>query len=90
VPGVKGDDRAYVIRRGVIRAEGPAPQSASELAALEAKALDAPGARSQRQTQTVPGHEVDEVLLVAGWFRKYAKELERTTPLSERPAARSA
>lgn len=90
VPGVKGDDRAYVIRRGVVRAEGPAPQNASELAALEAKAMDVPGARSQRQAQTVPGHEVDEVLLVAGWFRKHAKELERTTPLSERPAARSA
>jgi hypothetical protein len=26
----------------------------------------------------VPGHEVDEVLLVAAWFRKHPKELGRT------------
>ena len=90
VPGVKGEDRAYVIRRGVVRAEGPAPRSAAEHAALEAKALEAPGGRTRVQAQTVPGHEVDEVLLVAGWFRKHAKELERTTPLPAVPAARSA
>jgi excinuclease ABC subunit C len=90
VPGVKGDDRAYVIRRGVVRAEGPAPRSPAEQAALEAKALETPGARSRNRAQTVPGHEVDEVLLVAGWFRKYAKELERTVPLDAALAARSA
>lgn len=90
VPGVKGDDRAYVIRRGVVRAEGPAPQSPAELAALEAKAGDPSTRLGRTAKHTVPGHEVDEVILVAGWFRKHAKELERTTPLGEPAAARIA
>ncbi len=30
---------------------------------------------------TVPGHEVDEVLLVAAWFKRHPGELERTVPL---------
>jgi len=87
VPGEKGDDRAYVIRRGCIRAEGPAPRSAAEHAALEARALES-GSNSRRP-QTVPGHEVDEVLLIAGWFRKFPKELERTVSLAA-PKDRSA
>jgi excinuclease ABC subunit C len=90
VPGVKGEDRAYVIRRGVVRAEGPAPQTAAERAALEAKAGEGIARAGRTAKHTVPGHEVDEVLLVAGWFRKHAKELERTTPLEAPAAARSA
>jgi excinuclease ABC subunit C len=31
---------------------------------------------------TVPGHEVDEVLLVAAWFKRHPGELERTVPLT--------
>jgi hypothetical protein len=31
---------------------------------------------------TVPGHEVDEVLLVAAWFKRHPGELERTVPLN--------
>lgn len=90
VPGVKGDDRAYVIRRGVVRAEGPAPQSPAALAALEAKAGDPSTRLGRTAKHTVPGHEVDEVILVAGWFRKHAKELERTTPLGAGTAASDA
>lgn len=90
VPGVKGEDRAYVIRRGVVRAEGPAPQDASELAALEAKAGDVSTRLGRTAKHTVPGHEVDEVILVAGWFRKFPKELERTRALPERASARTA
>jgi excinuclease ABC subunit C len=76
VPGVKGEDRAYVIRRGVVRAEGPAPRTIAERKALEVGALEA--SNGARRPQTVPGHEVDEVLLVAGWFRKFPKQLDHT------------
>ena len=87
-PSVNGEDRAYVIRRGVVRAEGPAPRSSAERAALEARALvDGNGAR---RPQTVPGHEVDEVLLVAGWFRKFPLEMTRTVGASLDAANRSA
>lgn len=79
-PGVKGEDRAYVIRRGCVRAEGPA----AERHALEARVRDA--SRGARRPQTVPGHEVDEVLLVAGWFRKFPKQLEHTIALTAEPS----
>lgn len=88
VPGAKGDDRAYVIRRGIVRAEGPAPRTVVERAALEARALE--GSGGARRPQTVPGHEVDEVLLVAGWFRKHPKEMERALGSAPQATDRSA
>lgn len=80
VPGVKGDDRAYVIRRGVVRAEAPAPKTPAERTAFERR-LRETFAESTGRRQTVPGHEVDEVLLVAGWFRKHPQELKQTAAL---------
>lgn len=87
VPGVDGDDRAYVLRRGCVRAEVPAPGSAAGRALL-AKHLEDLSSSRATQPKTVPGHEVDEVLLVAGWFRKFPEELRRTVPI-DGPAARS-
>lgn len=89
VNGEKDDARAYVIRRGVVRLEAPAPRTAAERAALAAHTAELLGADS-RPKQTVPGHEVDEVLLIAGWFRKFPKELERTDALAARTEERSA
>lgn len=89
IPGVNGDDRVYVVRRGCVRFEAPAPRTAVERRALDARIADELEAGS-RGPRTVPGHEVDEVLLVAGWFRKFSKELERTAPFSAVPEVRSA
>ena len=86
VPSASGEDRAYVIRRGRVRADLPAPSTAAAR-----RQFDADVARIlaplERTASVVPGHEVDEVLLVAGWFRKHAKELERTAALSLPEAA---
>jgi hypothetical protein len=63
-----------------VLADMPVPSTDAERAQLDthiAAALNS----GKRGPQTVPGREVDEVLLVAGWFRKYPKELARTTPL---------
>ena len=76
---IHGEGRTYVIRRGRVRAEVPTPRSAAERRTLEGRVADL--LRSSEHA-TVPGHEVDEVLLLAGWFRKYPKELERTAPLA--------
>lgn len=89
VPGVKGEDRTYVIRRGVVRAELATPTDAQGRAQLAARVAEVLGATS-RTGQTVPGHEVDEVLLVAGWFRKFPKEMERTVLFEATPAERIA
>ena len=82
IPGPKGDDRVYVIRRGCVLAESAVPQSPAEHETLAKHVASAMNPTS-RGPQTVPGREVDEVLLVAGWFRKYPKELARTIALTE-------
>ena len=77
LPGAEGEDRAYVVRRGRIRADLPAPKTAAERRALDATVADIL-APIERAPATVPGHEVDEVLLVAAWFKKFPAELKRT------------
>ena len=89
VPDARGDDRVYAIRRGCVRAEAPAPTTPIERAAWDARVAELFGS-GVRGPRTVPGHEVDEVILVAGWFRKYPKELDRTVALATAAPARSA
>lgn len=76
VPDPNGDDRAYVVRRGRVRAEFPAPKTAAERRAFDARVAELL-APAERSSATVPGHEVDEVLLVAAWFSRHPKELKR-------------
>lgn len=89
VPGDRGDDRAYVIRRGRVRHEAPAPSTPKERALFESSVADvfAPVAR---ETGAVPAHEIDELLLLASWFRKFPGELERTAPPNVGTLTRSA
>jgi excinuclease ABC subunit C len=89
VPGHGGDDRSYVIRRGRVRAELPAPQSADEHNALAVRAAEL-FAPSELRSTTVPAHEVDELMLLSSWFRKFPRELDRTVPAAEFPRARTA
>jgi len=83
------DSRTYVVRRGRVRHEAPTPGTAAERRALDSRVAEIL-APVERAPATVPGHEVDEVLLVAAWFRKHPKELKRTTPLVGAEAARIA
>jgi excinuclease ABC subunit C len=88
VPGHAGDDRVYVIRRGRVRGEMAAPRRARErtrLAALVQEVFGAP----ERDTARVPTHEVDELMLLSSWFRRFPAELERTEPVPD-AALRSA
>ncbi len=87
VPGHGGNDLAYVIRRGRVRAELPAPQNADEHAALASRAAEI-FAPSALKSTTVPAHEVDELMLLSSWFRKFPAELTRTVPAAEFPVAR--
>jgi excinuclease ABC subunit C len=91
VPGATEEEgRAYVIRRGRVREEGPPPQTAAERRALAERVTEIL-APAERTPATVPGHEVDEVLLVASWFRRNPGELARTAPFDgTRANARSA
>lgn len=89
VPGWGDDDRVYIVRRGRVRAELPAPRTAAEQQALAARAAEI-FAPPERAALTVPAHEVDELLLLSSWFRKFPEQLERTDPVTAFPSARSA
>jgi excinuclease ABC subunit C len=77
VPGVEGDDRVYLIRRGRVRAECPAPRSARERTRLGWLERDVFGFVERASTQ-VATHEIDELLLLSSWFRRFPDELTRT------------
>jgi excinuclease ABC subunit C len=79
VPGHGADDRFYLVRRGVVRDEQPAPRSTTDWMRLQERVREvfvdpgsAPGA--------VPAHEVDELLLVTSWFATRPEELDATVP----------
>jgi excinuclease ABC subunit C len=77
VPGHEGEDRVYVIRRGRVRAECAAPRRAREKTALRRLVEGIFGA-TEPPSAGVPNHEVDELLLLSSWFRRFPDELERT------------
>ncbi len=74
--GADGAEWVYLIRRGTVRAEVPAPKSAAARKALEQLASriyegpDMTGA-------DIPTHDLDEFYLVASWFRRRPAERER-------------
>jgi excinuclease UvrABC nuclease subunit len=79
VRGVDGISRVYLIRRGTVRAELPAPGTAEASAALEALAR-----RLYLQPDPtggdVPAHDLEQFYVVASWFRRRPSELANTTP----------
>jgi excinuclease ABC subunit C len=77
VPGHDGADRVYVIRRGAVRAEFPAPATPDERTALDRRVC---GILSRSDAWTASGRTalVAEVLLVARWFRLRPHELDAT------------
>ena len=78
VPGHEGDNRVYLIRRGHVRAEMPVPAGMPEAAQLLEK-IDEVYTPAERVTGQIPTHEIDELLLLSSWFRRFPEELERTS-----------
>jgi excinuclease ABC subunit C len=81
-PGMFGDDRAYLIRHGVVRATYPYPTTPLELVAYRAVVRE-----ELNQPAPAPGplpfQQLDEILLVMGWFRRHPEAFRRTTPLEQ-------
>ena len=81
-PGDLGDDRVYVLRRGVVRAAFPYPATP-----IEHEAFRAVVAEEARQPPPPPGplplESIDEVLLMMAWFRAHPDALRRTTPYEQ-------
>jgi excinuclease ABC subunit C len=86
VPGHEGDDRVYLIRRGHVRAELPIPTTPGEAAVLLDR-IDEVYTPVERVTGQIPTHEIDELLLLSSWFRRFPEELERTSAAQVAPVA---
>ena len=78
VPGHEGDDRVYLIRRGRVRAEASLPKTSGEAASLLGL-IDSVYSPAEPLTGQIPTHEIDELLLLSSWFRRFPSELERTS-----------
>jgi excinuclease ABC subunit C len=79
VPGHDGEDRVYLIRRGRVRDEMTVPRRSRDRARLHERAaavFDPP----EHGGAAVPAHEVDELLMLSSWFRRFPEELARTVP----------
>jgi len=96
VPGFGGEDRVYLIRRGRVRAEDIPPQADRDHRRM-AHLTEAVYGTAERDTAQIPTHEIDELLLLSSWFRRFPAELARTvrakdaglSPVTE-PIARAA
>jgi excinuclease ABC subunit C len=76
VPGFEGDDRVYLIRRGTVRAEAPAPRETQGRLALQ-RLIDHVYQPGEPAEGAIRVHEIDEILLLSAWFRRYPEERAR-------------
>lgn len=81
-PGAFGDDRAYLIRRGTVRACFPYPTTPIEREAFRGVVRDEL-AQPAAPAGPLPTETIDEILLVMSWFRRHPQALRRTVPLEE-------
>ena len=78
-PGAHGDDRAYLIRRGVVRASYPWPATPIEHEAF--RAVVAAELAVGEPAGPLATDCIEEMLLVMSWFRRHPDALRRTSPL---------
>jgi len=81
VRGHAGDDRVYVVKRGVVRAELEKPRSSWQRAKLKRLVENTFATREQLGTK-IPTHEIDELLLLSSWFRRFPAEMKKTRQVS--------
>lgn len=80
VPGHEGEDRVYVVKRGVVRAELDKPRSTWQRGKLKKLVGDIFGSH-EKPSSVIPTHEIDELLLLSSWFRRFPDEMGRTRPV---------
>jgi len=78
VRGDDGSERLYLIRRGRVRAELPPPNTPDERSALDVLLEQIFG--DATVGMQVPSHEIDELLLLSSWFKRFPGELQKTQP----------
>lgn len=81
-PGAFGDDRVYLVRRGLVRAAFPYPATPIEHEAFRGVVAEEL-ARAEPAAGPLPVETIDELLLIMAWFRAHPEALRRTTPLEQ-------
>jgi excinuclease ABC subunit C len=74
IRGFKGDDRLYLIRKGLVEKELPHPRG-KEKKARATRQVEETFSGPHRQIGSLTQEEASEILLVARWFRLKDKEL---------------
>lgn len=78
--GEFGDERAYLVRQGVVRAAFPWPATPIEREAFRAVVAEEM-AQPAPSAGPLPTATVDETMLLLAWFRRHPDALRRTEPL---------
>lgn len=76
VPGVGGEDRVYLLRRGTVRAELSAPRTTEDRLRLQ-DLIDRVYQPRESEESPVRTHEIEEILVLSAWFAKNPEELAR-------------
>ena len=77
VPGFGGDNRVYLVRRGTVRAERPAPRSTPERFDLQ-RLVDEVFQAGEPAERAGAAARNRRILLLSSWFRRFPEELGRT------------
>lgn len=77
VPGFRGEDRLYLLRRGRVKEECAYPKSAAARAQVAALVEDV-YRRREPTPRALEREEAAEILFVAAWFKGRPRELRRT------------
>jgi excinuclease ABC subunit C len=77
-PGDFGDDRIYLLKRGVVRASFPCPSTPIEQEAFRGVVAEE-ARQSSGPVGPLPLDSIDEVLLMMAWFRAHPDALRRTS-----------
>jgi excinuclease ABC subunit C len=77
VRATEGEDRVYLVRRGTVRAVVTRPTTPAGRRRLNRLSAEVFG-RPEAGGTLVPRHQVDEILLLARWFRCNPEELANT------------
>jgi excinuclease ABC subunit C len=81
VPGFEKDDRVYLVKRGVVRAEMPKPRSKAQRRQLQ-QLVDSTFGKTDAAPAAVPTHEIEELLLLSSWFRRFPEEMKHARQVS--------
>ena len=77
VPGFRGEDRLYLIRKGRVSAELDYPKTSAARAGANELVEDV-FRRREATPRALERDEAAEILFVAGWFRGRPREMKRT------------